>query len=983
MKKGFLPFSTLLAATVLAVFFASSTTPVERLEYHAGHVPFYAAEAYLSSLRANQHTGTIDPADEIGARQSAMQLKAGDGQDALNWVTVGPDNFGGKVTSILYDNRDAAANTIIASTMGGGLWKSTNNGITWSSIGNESFQASAMAQSDNGTIFVGTGDGLSGLVTNYNILGFWNFNTSFMGTGMYKVTGNEITHLPATIPTFNDTGSDWAFIFDVETVGEDGVLAATNSGLKFSPDAGGTWFVATDVEDNELMGRATAIKRASDGTLVAAVGTNLYISKSGDPLEFVNRSTGDSVSLPTLNVFKIEIAIAPSDPNVMYAALINQGGTHTAIYATFDKGDTWEVIMPATTVYNIFGGRGVSNSFVKVFPENPYRLIVGGLNLWQGRRVVPNGYYAWEMKSRSFTFEFDPSYLHAGQQALAFRPGTNNRFIAGTDGGVFKAEVSGENYTYSTSNRNFINTQFYTVFPGGRDNNVLGGAQSHGIIHISGGGNTVRQGKELWFQGGSFVNGHGTATAISTINPEAIIMGAPGGQIFRSEDLAFTTSAQFLKDTNYMRTSQNVLAGSNAFKIPISYWESFTNENSRDSITFHAKRNYSSGEVIKVRSNNNDHPFLFTMPTSLATGDSIRIKDIVSSKLFIAAQNRLWMTTEVLNFAKFPNWYVVTNNTTGLTGMPQSIAHSSDANHVFVGMMNGRFYRVSNLALAYNFSTADIRGSNYNITTTEIPIFLPGTTIQDNRPITSIAVDPSNANNVIVTYGMYGNDHYVYMSNNALSAEPTFVSKQGNLPKMPVYASLFEMSNTGKAMVGTDLGVFVTNNINASTPSWAPDRGIMGTVPVFDLKQQTLSKTFDTLQLINVDTLVLFFPGVYNYGVIYAATFGRGIMRSNDYQLPVSLEEKPVLAQSTKLNFNIYPNPMTTQSTIAYELGEMDVVDYHVYDLSGRIVLSGTLGKQMAGKHSFVLDRTGLNAGTYIIHLRAGSMNGTSKLLVY
>lgn len=984
MKKGFLPFSTLLATITLATFLISSNSPVERAQYQHDNVPANVAEAYLSGLRGNQETGIIPVGAEIKARIAAEQLTASRAENNLDWVSLGPDNFGGRTTAVLYDNRDGSASTIYAATMGGGIFRSNNNGITWFSVGDMSLQASSMVQTANGTIFIGTGDGKAGFITNYNMLGILNYSSSFMGTGLYKMVDDNITHLPATAPVYNDTESDWAFIFDVAAASDNAILAATNAGLRFTPDGGTTWFMATDADDNELSERATGVKVGSDGTLMAAVDNKVYISKSGSADDFVNRSTGDSVSLPTSNVFKPEIAIAPSDPNVMYVALINSTGTHAGIYRSADKGDTWQVILPATNAINIFQGRGGNNSFIKVFPDNPDKIIIGGANLWEGKKVVAEGLFAWEMKSRSF-FQFDPSYLHAGQQTLAFRNGSSNSFMAATDGGLFKGEVSGIEYTYTTSNRNNITTQFYSVGPSGSDNKVIGGAQNHGIIYISGKGNTIRQGEELWFQGGSAVNGHGVSTLISTINPEAILMSATGGQMFRSEDLAFTTSAQFMKDTSYMSSTANVLASSNQFKIPVGLWESYDNQNSRDSVTFTARRNYAAGSVLKVKSANNDFPFYYTLPanTSLAAGDTLRIKDVISTSLFVAAQNRLWMTREFLNFAKRPQWYVLTNNTTGFSGMPQSLAYSSDADHVFVGMTNGKLFRVSNIALAYDFSRADLRGVNYMVTTTEIPLLLPGTDEPITRAITSIAVDPNDANKVIVTFGNYGNEHYVFMSSNALADEPTFTSKQGNLPEMPVYASLIEMSNPNIAMVGTDLGVFVTENISSSSPSWYADQAKMGSLPVFDLKQQTLAKTFDTVQLINIDTLVLHYPGVYNYGVVYAATFGRGLYRANNYKQVVGLSEKPAVADAARLKMSVFPNPVSEMSSVEFVLAESADVSYQIFDLRGRMVQSVELGKYFAGTHAILLNSNQLQSGTYIIRMQAGPQNGTFKFMVY
>ncbi len=986
MKKGFLLSSFLLTVTVLTGLFLSSTHPVKPGQYPVENAEFYASEAYLHNLRANQNTGEVDPMDVRIARQTVANMLTSRDANSLNWVSLGPDNFGGKTSALLYDNRDGSANTIYAASMGGGIWRSVNNGITWEGVSNLSIQGSSMVQTPDGTIYVGTGDGKSAFTSNYNLLGVLNFGTSFMGTGIYKSSdGDNFSLLAATSPEYNDNAADWAFVYSLAANQSNDVYAGTNTGLKYSTDGGSSWTMATDIDGNELDERTTSVKIGSDGTIIAGVSNKVYISKSGAADGFVDRSTADSVSLPTQNVFMVEVAIAPSDPNIMYALLINQGGAHVGVFRSTDKGDTWYSILPTTAAYNILQSRGGSNSYITVFPQNPDRILVGGINIWQGRKFNEEGFFAWDAKSRSATTQFDPRFLPAGQQTIAFRNGTNNQFIVGTDGGVFKGETSGEVLSYTTSNRNYITTQFYSVYPSGGENRVLGGAQNNGIIYISGEGNTVRYGQELWFQGGSFVNGHGTNTLFSTINSEAIVMSSISGQIFRSEDLAFTTSAQFLKDTNYMSTTADVLAASNTFKIPMALWESYENQNSRDSVTFHALKDYPAGSILKVRSKNNDHPFYYTLPSnvSLSSGDSIRVKDIVSSKLFLAAQNRLWMTTELLDFAKRPDWFVLTNNTTGFSGMPQSMAISSDADHAFVGMQNGRFYRVSNIATAYDFSTAQLNGSNYQITTTEIPIYLPGTEDQITRAITSVAVDPNNANNVVVTFANYGNEHYVFMSNNALSDEPTFVSKQGNLPAMPVYSSLFEMSNPGMVFLGTDLGVFITDNINSSSPTWNPDADILGNLPVFDLKQQLINKSPDTVQLINIDTLILNYPGTRNLGIIYAATYGKGIFRANDFRKPVGLDENHYATANKQLMIRVFPNPVIEHAVIELDLKEQSPVNYQIFDLSGRMIDSRQIGQMNAGRQSIGINSRHLNTGTYIIRIQAGSHIGTSKFVVY
>jgi hypothetical protein len=133
---------------------------------------------------------------------------------------------------------------------------------------------------------------------------------------------------------------------------------------------------------------------------------------------------------------------------------------------------------------------------------------------------------------------------------------------------------------------------------------------------------------------------------------------------------------------------------------------------------------------------------------------------------------------------KRPEWYQIANRNHGLTGIPHSMAVSADGNHAFVGMRDGKVYRISNLALAYNANLADVNNPQCIVATRLIQPTLPNSNTPISQVVTSIAIDPTNPNRVLVTLGNYGNDHYVFVTTNALDANPVWVSKQGELPKM-------------------------------------------------------------------------------------------------------------------------------------------------------------------------------------------------------
>ncbi|MCF0200637.1 MAG: hypothetical protein HUK16_04620, partial [Bacteroidales bacterium] len=132
MKKRILPLSLLL----VTLMFGQANVIADNGGHYVPRVQGEAtADSYMSELRANQHTGLIDPALMMKAAQSA---NAKEGNE-LYWLSMGPDNFGGQTTAVLYDNQKneyGNPNGIVyIGSKGGGVYKTYNHGITWHQVG--------------------------------------------------------------------------------------------------------------------------------------------------------------------------------------------------------------------------------------------------------------------------------------------------------------------------------------------------------------------------------------------------------------------------------------------------------------------------------------------------------------------------------------------------------------------------------------------------------------------------------------------------------------------------------------------------------------------------------------------------------------------------------------------------------------------------------------------------------------------------------
>jgi hypothetical protein len=750
------------------------------------------------------------------------------------------------------------------------------------------------------------------------------------------------------------------------------------------------------------------VEVANDGTVAATFGDLVYIAPGGSNLIFTNKSgtptnptlitsedrdyTTTLIAVDTLgnsanrtitfnqvtpfvpdpaldrpsplanNPGRSQLAFAPSDAsgNIIYA-VSTMAGFLFNVYLSEDKGETWEIVFPGgSTTLRPFNGTACYNNVFEVFPDNPYRVLLGGNFMWLGQRVEgTTGYFDWGLGPVT-------AFLPVGHHVYAFQPGTTNKLAVGTNRGISYGKVELGATEFTRINRNFAITQSYTVGTGGLKKRVLTGTQGDGTWYISGEGNTAQAGTKIEASNG------GTCL-ITTMNPDAFIYSTSSGIIERSDDQGQNTSFNFNPPAT------------NLFITPMALWEEYESENSRDSITFKALDTYYKGDVLIARSLNPGfgldagYPFNHILEAdSLVEGDSIRIKDIIQSKLFIAAQNFVWMTKDAVKFGQEPEWFQIAA-VVAAYGQPTAIAYSNDADYLFVGTRNGTILRIGNIALAYNYERADIRSPFCVISTDVIqkPEFA-------GRFITSISVDKNNSNHMIVTLGNYGNENYVYRTTNALASPSTgisFTSITGNLPKMPVYSSIIEMKNSNIAVIGTEYGVYTTPDLGSGTVSWTPENSGVGIIPVFQIRQQAIYKDEFIIYSNDPTTPPLIYPRVDNWGAIYIATYGRGIFRDETYGI-VGINELKKPSSSFVSQVNIVPNPVTSDAKFTFELNRSADVTLMIYNLNGQVVKKLNAGMLSTGNHNITMNCADLQSGAYIVKIAAGQDVLSSKMIV-
>ncbi|MBN1199257.1 MAG: T9SS type A sorting domain-containing protein [Bacteroidales bacterium] len=927
MKNRLLPFG------LLVLFLGFSCCLISAATYAATpdkNTPDQPSDVRMQKIRSNQVTGIVNPADVLSARYqlSLLQQKSATSL-GLNWMHVGPTNYSGRSRVVLFDNQDSEGLTIYTGGVTGGVYKSANKGLTWHALNTgstEILRVASMAQTPAGTLYVGTGE-------------YYYGGGAFMGTGLYRsVDGMNFTLVPGTQPILNDPLSNWAFIIKLACDPNSGRLfAATSAGIKYSDD-GDTW-------TSLMTGMAIDVTVGTDGTVLFVVDNHVYIAPGGNLGNITDLSTGDEGMLPVNDAGWTNLAIAPSDPGVMYASIAKLSDEFLlGVFRSEDGGATWSLIFPPNPTYEPFFGNGSYSNVIEVFPNDPDKVLLGGANGWFGRKYQPTGYFDWQVVSFAFLFN-DPNVIPATppfHHDYAFRPGNSAEFAIATSNGISIGKYLGAEFEYQTSNKNLTTAQFNSVAMTRLDTWVMGGGVGVGTELF----NAVPQNAPTdgYIPPTTFWNG--TFGQWSQLKPDYIFFSGTGffaGGVepyVRSEDLGETAALSFL----------GAITSSLTDYLPTALWETTEFPYSQDTVWLYARQGTIEADstVLMESMNCYECTFEYTVPTTIVEGDSLPVIDPYHSRFFIygtsTGRSGVYMTQDAIKFYKVPNWIQVAETSGDVL---TSMALSSDLNYLWAGTETGKLYRISNLTLALDSVTGSVL-SNYCIVSTDVFEYPE----MAGRYITNVAIDPNNDDNVMVTLGNYGNQHYVYVAENGLDSLPAFVSAQGNLPGMPVFDGLFEMHGEGRAVIGTDMGVFTTANVFAGSPDWAQDLNGMGDLPVTDLQQQTWEHY-----------------SVQNTGYIAAATYGKGLYYDTTYYIPVGIDPGQSPGDQAGIQLQIHPNPAKNLIYITYTLSESSPVVATVYDLTGRLVSTSSFGTQLSGTHTSVLNINALPGGTYIVRV--------------
>lgn len=388
----------------------------------------------------------------------------------VNWKEQGPNNLGGRTRTLLVDPNDVSGNTVFAGSVGGGLWKTTNiNSATpnWNPVddlaGNLAVTSIAADPSNPLVMYFATGEG-------YN-----NFD-AIRGSGVWKSVDGGVSwsQLAST------TGTNFRFCQKVAVNSAGIVFVATSTGgLQRSADGGVTF--------TKVLGTGLAITGATSNfsyDVEIAANGDIFASLDGS----VHKSTNSGVTFGAAQTLpitpsRIELAVAPSDANYVYA-VSELGNVVNGILQTTNGGTTWIArtepadFDPGIPAADFSNGQAWYDLSIAVDPNNRDRLFVGGIDLF----VSADGAGTWTQIAHWYG-GFGLQYVHADQHNVVFQNGSSTIAYFVNDGGVYRTtNANAAVPTIEDRNANYRTAQFYAtaMHPTAQTPFYLAGAQDNG-----------------------------------------------------------------------------------------------------------------------------------------------------------------------------------------------------------------------------------------------------------------------------------------------------------------------------------------------------------------------------------------------------------------------------------------------------------------------------------------------------------------------
>ncbi|WP_233563415.1 WD40/YVTN/BNR-like repeat-containing protein [Micromonospora musae] len=463
-----------LLATV-ALTASSAPRPVAEvsLSTNTPTGPMELPDEWMTAQRMSDGSTELSTAKYASARGEAVKV-AGHTRKAYRhlaerkWHFFGPSNIGGRVVDIALDPH--VPDQVFIAAASGGIWRSSDAGATFETAWPDGWTQSmgAVAMTSKGVLLAGTGEAQPG-----------GGSITFGGDGIYRST---------------DRGKSWRYVglrgshaiarFAIDPGNENRIFAAAagnlfvpggERGVYLSENAGKSWRRVLAPPNATTGATEVVIDPSNPRRVYAAMWDHLrepHQRTYGGPGSSLWRSDNGgrtwqrmTTGLPTdADQGRWGLALAPNDPQRLYAYVGTALGPFRAFYRSDDGGDSW-------TQTPVTAGQASQSTFSwwfgKLFvdPGNADHVFLTGVNL---------------MRSTDGAQSFSSvGGVHADQHTMRWDPKVPDRVYLGNDGGFYRSQANGASGWVKSTYEPY--TQFYTVDVAETDPVLkVGGAQDNG-----------------------------------------------------------------------------------------------------------------------------------------------------------------------------------------------------------------------------------------------------------------------------------------------------------------------------------------------------------------------------------------------------------------------------------------------------------------------------------------------------------------------
>ena len=844
-------------------------------------------------------------------------------RSSSGWQHRGPYFIGGRTRAIGIDVADTQR--ILAGSVSGGIWLTTNGGKTWNAAQktNELRSATCLIQdvrpNHQHVWYMGTGEA---------------YGQSASARGAY--------YLGDGLFVSEDSGKSWS------------PIASTASGnpISFSTGWQLVWNLAMDASANDTLQELYAacynqVQRSFNGgktwtnllpggyftdVAVTSKGVVYATSSSDGQKKGMFRGNNDgaliNINPPFLGTSykRIVIGIDPNNENVVYfllntdkfgKALANYKGDveWNAFYRyTYLGGDgsgdsgVWEdlsVNLPSGSAFDRWNVQGSYDMLVKVRPGESNHVFIGGTNLYLSTKAFSDSTHTQKIGGYKLNAKWPdvgvyPNH-HPDQHNLLFYPNDGSKFLSTNDGGVFRStNINALPFVWESLNNGYLTTQFYTV-------------------------------------------------ALDHATPESPILVA-GAQ-----------------DNNQLMT---VSAASNA-----KWTDPYFGDGSYCAVEDGAKLFYFSkqqGKMVKATVDANGNRTAYARIDPIGGSKYLFINPYVldpvdNNIMYLAGGKYLWRNNQLRNIPLLNNndsisqgWVMGTDSVIIRNEFISALGVSvQPAHRLYYGSTLKRLYRVDSAHLSVNLKPKDITAS-----------------IFPSAYISCVAVDPRNADKVMVSFSNYN----VYSIFSSDDGGKTWAKAAGNLEQFGTglgdgpsvrWLSILPVDDGTIYLAATSAGFYATDTLQGLNTKWVQQAsGEIGNMvcDMFDVRASD--------------------------GTVALATHGNGIYTAHIVKKGDILRADEI-EKMAALNAKLYPNPAQNEVKITgifredeKNLTQNDLnVESHValIDPLGRVIKQQSLtASNFLPNKGFEVDMGlgGIPQGYYYVRVKVGKALKTLPLFV-